>query len=312
MESISGSLAAVKHLHLIVDLPLSIDAAQARMPALRALLARARAGGEPVDEAEAACRALGIERQQDWPLAPLLAAAEGLDTRDGYWLCAEPVAHDIGMNGLLLRSPSPALSLAEARQLAESLTPELAPLQAQLHVPDASHWFLRLPAPPGLITRPLAVALNQSVPPDWLRGTDAAAWLRLCNGLQMVLHQHPLNQAREDDDHLPVNGLWLWAGGVTAPAGTTPAAIHGEGRLARALARAVGLDLQAPPTRLRDLAAGSALVVLNGMSPEQLERNWFAALPSALRWGRWQGLSLNLLGGEGCRIELRRRDFWPW
>jgi len=31
------------------------------------------------------------------------------------------------------------------------------------------------------------------------------------NELQMQLHDHPLNQAREARGELPVNSLWLWA-----------------------------------------------------------------------------------------------------
>ena len=42
----------------------------------------------------------------------------------------------------------------------------------------------------------------------------AINWMRLQNELQMVLHAHPVNAAREDAGKPTINGVWFWGGGV--------------------------------------------------------------------------------------------------
>ena len=43
-------------------------------------------------------------------------------------------------------------------------------------------------------------------------GGSARDWRRLQNEVQMLWHQHPLNDAREQNNHPRINGLWLWGG----------------------------------------------------------------------------------------------------
>ncbi|MFO8025628.1 MAG: hypothetical protein R6U90_10795, partial [Thiohalophilus sp.] len=38
-------------------------------------------------------------------------------------------------------------------------------------------------------------------------------WRRLMNEVQMLLHDHPVNQQRAAEGRLTVNSLWLWGGG---------------------------------------------------------------------------------------------------
>src|SRR5512141_1007292 len=62
------------------------------LPALTRLLARGRCTtlGAPGMEAWL-CGAFGVERQHDWPVAPLTLAADGGDPGDAYWLRCDPV-----------------------------------------------------------------------------------------------------------------------------------------------------------------------------------------------------------------------------
>lgn len=39
-------------------------------------------------------------------------------------------------------------------------------------------------------------------------------WYKLLNEMQMFLHQHPVNQARQQRGLLPINSLWFWGGGA--------------------------------------------------------------------------------------------------
>ncbi len=60
-------------------------------PALARLIAAASAPArEPDGVVATACRVCGIAKQQDWPVAPWLARAAGVDVGNAYWLCADP------------------------------------------------------------------------------------------------------------------------------------------------------------------------------------------------------------------------------
>jgi len=41
-------------------------------------------------------------------------------------------------------------------------------------------------------------------------GEDAVSWLAMQTEIQMFLHTHPINQAREQQGLPEINGLWLW------------------------------------------------------------------------------------------------------
>lgn len=57
------------------------------------------------------------------------------------------------------------------------------------------------------------MALNgQDVGDWWPTGTDWRPWRRLLNELQMVWHDHPVNEARVNAGLTPINGVWLYGG----------------------------------------------------------------------------------------------------
>ena len=56
------------------------------------------------------------------------------------------------------------------------------------------------------------------------RGPDAAALKRLGSEIELWLHQHPLNLARERRGELTVSALWLWGGASAPAASSAPAA----------------------------------------------------------------------------------------
>ena len=45
-------------------------------------------------------------------------------------------------------------------------------------------------------------------------GADAASFHRLQSEIQMLLHEHPVNEARRQRGQLVINTLWLWGGGT--------------------------------------------------------------------------------------------------
>src|SRR5438552_133517 len=81
--------------------PAALDAADA--PALARLLSTAPPPViEPDGPLAIACAGVGIKKQNDWPVAPWLVRAAGIDPGSRYWLCAEPVTLEVGRDEVRL------------------------------------------------------------------------------------------------------------------------------------------------------------------------------------------------------------------
>ena len=156
-------------------------------------------------------------------------------------------------------------------------------------------------------------------PPLEMAGREATkrAGDALLTEIQMLLHGHAVNEAREARGEPAVNSLWFWGAG-RLPAKTQgrwksvtsadPLAL-GLARLASAAARA--LPANASAWLEQSPEDGGHLVILEP-TVEALERDWFAPLAAALRAGRIGMLSLHVpdagLSFETVRGDLRR--FW--
>src|SRR5688500_19577409 len=93
------------------------------LPALSTLLARAHGERFPAVSAEAwLCQAFEVERQRDWPIAPLTLALDGVEPHDAYWLRADPVHIKVRREGLhLVDSALFDVSTDEAQSFTDAL-----------------------------------------------------------------------------------------------------------------------------------------------------------------------------------------------
>ena len=142
------------------------------------------------------------------------------------------------------------------------------------------------------------------------QGADALLVHGWVNEIQMLLHEHPINAAREARGALAVNSLWLWgAGQLVQPRMQASASVWTEDPLLRGLARASGLPVYAPPASAEDWLAhaetGEHWILLDAAATsredqasdwredaERLERLWFAPLLAALSARRLSKLTL--------------------
>jgi hypothetical protein len=156
----------------------------------------------------------------------------------------------------------------------------------------------------------------------------------LVNEAQMLLHAHPVNEAREARGEPPINSLWLWGAG-RAPSVPAPRwrSVNADDPLVRGLARAGGVHHGPLPAGAqawleRAPEDGRHLVVLDALRAElalartsecgalieAFERDWFAPLLAALRAGRIGMVTVHVPDGaesasyETIRGDLRR--FW--
>jgi len=270
-----------------------------RAPALETLVARGRLELCPAEGVEAAlCHAFGVPRQQDWPIAPIALEADGGKADDAYWLRADPV-HLRVMRDRVVLAHSGALNLTQ--QESDALTESIGAHFGTSFHPRAlqpAHWYISLTNAPRLQTTPLALAAGRDIQPLMPQGEDALQFRGLLNEVQMLLHTHPVNQIREQRGELPVNGLWLWGGGIKPITPTrSSVTLYTQDRTSAFLATRCGAQVRHAETHMnaaqKSLPAIAVLdeLVSSGQCGDTLgwweamstlERDWFAPLLGSL------------------------------
>ena len=288
-------------MQLVLSLPgllLPRDAAApARAPALARLLAAAGPPSAETDGADAALAArFGIVRQRDWPLAPIRLTALGVDPGDAYWLAADPVMLVAGRDDVRLTGAVTDLSAADATALIAALNAHFASDGLAFIAPRPDAWFVAAASPPRIATRPLAVVIDRSLRALMPEGDDARIWRRWQNEIQMLLHEHPVNIARERAGHAPVSGVWFSHGGFShggfSQEGTRTAVIRANivrtwatGGFAAALALHAGTAALPLPPHLDDVlpaANGATTLVIALDAP--IDRGTLDAAWAAPAW----------------------------
>jgi hypothetical protein len=342
------------HLHLAIpDLfwpnRETLDAADpGRLPSLETLFARGRR-----KFAAASCL-------EDWLLvtwrvagggaAPYSLIADGGEPGKFDWLRADPCSFRVNRSELILLDASMfEVSRAEAEALAETLNRHFADAGLTFYPMQPERWYLRgsredtpksaeslrdslFNTPFEHAFPPLGVARGKAI--EVHPGTGAAHAHALMNEMQMVLHEHPINEAREARGQLPINSLWLWGAGRFAPLAERPfRRIHTRDPLAAGLAQASGaavvpLPKSAEQWRSVTSETGVELAVLDTLRASTaygdattwrgeltaLERDWIAPLVGELRTGHLGMITLHAIGASGTLdVEATRRDlryFW--
>jgi hypothetical protein len=262
------------------------------------------------------------------PAAGLRALALRQAPAAGDWLCLDPVRLRFENRALVVDGPAQlALDEDESTALAVSLAPTFSAL-GELDVLAAGAWNLRLYAPAPAFDD-LPAAIGRAAAP--LPATAIhAPWRRALNEAQMVLHEHPVNRAREAAGRPRVNSVWPWGGGrlPTAAAGaTTHDALWGGDPVARGVARLLHIDAAALPVGYAGATGRAPLAIIDALElparcgdalawREQLlwlETAWLAPARQALRSGRLDALRLMAPGDAGsAELRVNRRDLWKF
>ena len=299
------------------------------LPAIERFISRARRRIFPPLSLEAwLCQAFEVERQQDWPVAPITLVHDGGDASDHYWLRADPVHLAAQRDRLTLLDASVLNPDAEdAAELIAILNRHFAGDGLAFQAPHPARWYLRVPGTPRLATRELSLAAGRDIASAMPAGEDSPRWRRVLNEIQMLLHEQPVNQRRESRGELSINSVWLWGGGrrQTIP-GQHFSHVGGGNVIASALAEKISAETVAGtalPAANRD---SRVLVVAETPSARhgddrswrqalvEIERAWFAPLLLALRRRDIDELALVTLHPRACeRFEATRMDllkFW--
>ena len=308
-----------------------------RLPALELLLARSRRRTDDAQSLEQwLAESFGGDSEDEIPAGALTLAASGASAGEAIWLRADPVHLKLNRDQLLLMPATGfGLAPAEAASLAETLNKHFT---GELHF-DPLHperWCVRADTVPAQELRtetPLEVAgldINRHLP----AGPDSKRWHGLLNEIQMLLHEHPVNEAREARGVPAVNSLWLWgAGRLPAEAAAPWQSLSADEPLAQGYAQVAGLRHRPLPKtagewldRLQE--EGRHLAVLDALRLPcalgdfeawrerlaELEERWFGPLVAGLKAGQIGMTTLlvpdaaDLRTFESSRNDLRH--FW--
>lgn len=326
--------------HLVVrGIYAELAEAAPRLPGLETLLARGRRHGITEGGAEARlCAAFGLAPEHGSPIAPCTALADGLAADDGrYWLRGDPVHLALLRDSLALTGPVHDLEPDEAEALLATLNRHFAADGIEFLAPVPSRWYIALAQPARLQTRELPAALGGDVDRLLPQGEDARQWHRWINEAQMLLHDHPVNLAREEHGRSAVNSIWPWGGGILPHIGPSPfAAVWAGDPCTRGLALAAGSEAQPLPKQcqawLEEAAAGAHLLVLDALETalysgsaasgndeswfaalQALERDWFMPLLQGLDAGRIESVQLHLCDrAHAATCSVTRNDRWKF
>lgn len=170
-------------------------------------------------------RALGLSAADPIPWAARHAARSGLDVQDTAWAFITPCHWRIDQGQVTLLDPQAlALQEDESRPLLAAMQPYFAQDGITLAYDQPARWLARGALFRGLVSASLERAIGQDVKP-WMPASSILR--RLQNEMQMLLYNHPVNDARAARQALSVNSFWVSGSGAleAAPSASTQAPI---------------------------------------------------------------------------------------
>ena len=260
------------------------------------------------------------------------AAAAGRDGRALLPLRADPVHLRPDLDAARLFDSSRfELSREEAAALVGALDRHFAPEGVRFEAPHPTRWYAWPEERPDAVFRPPGGVAEQGAGESLPAGSEGSLWRCRMNEAQMVLHAHPVNQAREARGELPINSVWFWGAGELGP---TPRCrfdeVLADDPLVRALAARGGArvcGLGAPPgtgespSGHRLVAPGSGWFrAVSGRDVESWRRHlldaeerWFRVLLDEMTAGRVRKVTVQagLRTGEAVFEASGRRAHRP-
>jgi len=321
------------------------------LPAIETLLAKSSQSENESQGVEAwLCRTFSVEKQQDWPVASITLLADkmgNMKVGNEYWLRADPVhllvEYDqvILSDSLIFRiSPEEACQFVDVinKHFAEddlhlSSYGSGAKRQRMVFLPLCSdRWYLCVAKTPVIHTHLLSEVTSKNINNFLPFGAENMLWRGIFNEIQMLLHEHPLNQAREERGEPVVNSIWFWGGGVMPNLISSPYThIWSNDVFPRALALACGTNYTELPENVetwqQSIAPGRHLVFLNSLhgksqygdaygwreSLKEMEEKWFLPLQAALKKGEIDQIVITTIDkGRARSFSITKSNLWKF
>lgn len=268
------------------------------------------------------------------PVASFSLLADGGTPIGKYWLRADPVHLQAQRDQLVLVDGSLlSITAAEASTLGATLNQHFAQDNLHFVLAHPARWYIALDAAPALVTQPLSAVAGKGINSFLPSGAEGLRWNQIATEIQMLLHAHPVNLARETQGQAPINSVWFWGGGVYPSLTAPPAVIEkiwANDVLARGLALAFKQTPQMLPANFDAFIAqastpGAHCVLWDGLRQAawygdheawragimQLEVDWIKPLRNALRSGVISEVTLHAISEQGClTVKTTRSAHW--
>ncbi len=108
------------------------------------------------------------------------------------------------------------ISSEESRELVEALQQGLGSSEIEFH-PGVGYRHLMVwrGGKDGMTATPPHDITGKAILDHLPKGAGSETLINIMNHAQMLLHNHPVNKKRKDEDKLPANSIWLWGHGKT-------------------------------------------------------------------------------------------------
>jgi hypothetical protein len=305
---------------------------------LEALLSKSVLTTSPAQEMEIwLCRQFNIAQQQnDWPIAAIMLQIDAPDLATAskdFWIRADPVHLRIEQNHIMLAdSQAFRITEEEAKELTQALNHNLADYDCMLLPLRPDRWYLRLSKIPDMRTYTLGQVTCKNINNFLPSGIDSIIWHKIFNEIQMLLHEHPINLARESRGELSINSVWLWGGGKLPQSIRSPyTQVWSDDDFVHTLTLISNTQYAKLPANadewLMTQPQGDHLVVLdllrgkakyrNAYSWREtltaMEKDWFSPLHTALKQGKINQLTITALDETSTRnFTLTRSNLWKF
>jgi len=202
-----------------------------RLPALEMIISRAqRLQTNPHSFESTLGQLFGLSEEltSNLPVAALSHYLKFGEYSDNWYMHCDPVLMQPNRDHLMmLGNDLLNISEQEAEQIISDINATYHDQSWQLKMLSPTQWVLEMQEIPRIKTIPLSRVSGKKINEYLPTGEDARTWHALLNELQMLLHSHLVNQAREANGLSTINSVWFW----------------GEGRLPRDLNRSIGNNL---------------------------------------------------------------------
>jgi hypothetical protein len=321
-------------MHLILVAPGLLAQSPGALAADRSLALLARFAAAPRVHAAGIGIALlaALDAPAGTSVAPLAALGAGIDAGADYVQAADPVLLAADRDDVVLVRRIDDLAALESETLTAMLNRHFETDDLRFVAPRPDAWFARSARAPAIETTPFDAARAKGVFPHLPGGAEGGVWRRWQNEIGMLLHEHPVNVARQAAGDPGVTGVWFWGGGRLADVVGLPrtmvAAVPGVGGdVARGIAQHSGgiarpLDAddspgrvieQVPPAGGRDGSHAVAVVeaIADDAAVAALGVRWLKPALDLLERQRIDRLSLVTDGG-GVALRWDAAAPTPW
>ena len=152
-----------------------------------------------------------LDGKQAFPAAALSLLANDQYTEQGHWFRADPVHLQADMDHAILRdSHGLDLTQQESESLIEELNKHFHEDGIHFLMNDKDSWCLNIDSHQNVSTSSVHDVISRNVYAFMPQGEDALFWKKLMNEVQMLMHQSEVNEKRQENNKLPVNGVWIW------------------------------------------------------------------------------------------------------